>query len=91
MTTYSDISRVIRLGLLIWLGSLSGCAEKLPASVILPDSHTLHPGVSCTWDGDPMKGGTATNCQYDPYRVNIDLGYLRGIMEDLDACRKREF
>lgn len=85
------ISRVTPLVWLIWLISLNACGGKLPASVVIPDSHTLHPGVSCTWDGDPMKGGTATNCQYDPYRVNIDLGYLRGIMEELDACRKREF
>jgi len=91
MLQFRPISRVIRVAWLSCLVSWSACSAKLPASVVIPDSRTLHPAVSCTWeerDGLPVN---PTHCHYDPYRANIDLGYLRAILEDLDACRKMKF
>ena len=83
-----NIFKATQLGWLIWLVSLSACIGKYDARVVIPDSRTLHPAVSCTWEDDHGKPSHPTNCAYDPYRVNIDLGYLREILEDLDACRK---
>lgn len=85
------ISKVILTGLLVSLASLSGCTGKPVAKLVIPDSRDLKPAVSCDWDYD--RSGMPTNphnCVYDGFRVNIDTGFLREILETLDACRSRE-
>lgn len=62
------------------VANLNGCSPKPVASVIIPDSRELRPGVVCDGKGD---------CTVDPNRVTIDLGYLRELIELLDVCRKQ--
>ena len=90
ISTSPSISRGI-LGLSLSLAAnLAGCSTKLPESVIIPDSELLRPAIACKgWDVNsdlPPK-----DCTYDPMRVNIDLGYLRTLIDELDECRKARF
>ena len=79
MSIFNSISPATLLALLALVASLNACSAKPPGSVILPDSHELTAGVVCNDHGE---------CVPDPKRVTIDLGYLREIMDTLDACRK---
>lgn len=58
--------------------SLSGCSEKPIVKVVIPDSHDLGMGIRCD---DLLK-----TCEPDTNRVQIDLGYLRTILQDLEDC-----
>ncbi len=72
-----------------WLVSLNACSVKLPESVILPDNELLRPAVACEWDVNSDL--PPTKCTYDPTRVNIDLGYLRNLVDELSESRKARF
>jgi len=85
MRTLNNTWRRTLLASLILAASLSGCATRHGGeSLVIPDSHELRPAYACEPDGD----GTPTNCAVDPYRVTIDLGYLREIIDLLDGCAK---
>lgn len=56
--------------LLLW----TSCGKNV---VVLPDSRQLIPAIKCP------EGMT---CAVDPGRIVLDRGYLRGIMQDLEAC-----
>lgn len=85
-----SISRMTLLGWLSCLGLLNACTAKPVAKLVIPDSRDLKPAVICDWEYD--RNGmpvNPTNCVYDGFRVNIDTGYLRDILETLDACRRQ--
>ena len=90
LTTWTNISASIRIGILLAFGScllsLTACSATPVVSIILPDSKELRPAALCEWD-DHMN---PTNCRLDPGRATIDLGYAREIADLLDACRKKE-
>ncbi len=89
MRRFSNISATIPLVWLSLAGLLNACTAKPVTKLVIPDSRDLKPAVSCEWDYDrngmPMN---PRNCVYDGFRVNIDTGYLREILETIDACRK---
>lgn len=59
--------------------SWTGCSVK---PVVLPDSHVLRPGMQCQTSPE----GQLTNCVPDPGSLVINKGYLREIMDRLEAC-----
>lgn len=60
----------------------NGCSEKPSASIVIPDRHELREAYVCDHE--------AQVCQHDLTAVTIDLGYLRDIIDQLDACRKQK-
>lgn len=60
--------------------SSMGCSERL---VVLPDSHRLKPGIACS-----RMSTTLTDCAEDQAMVQISKGYLREIMDRLEACQQ---
>ena len=60
--------------------SWTGCTSP---PVVLPDSHVLKPGISC----NRMTGALA-ECFQEQGAVQISKGYLREIMDRLEACQK---
>ncbi len=79
--TSSKRSMGIRLACLCLVASWNGCTANPPVSVVIPDSRDLREAYTCDHE--------AKVCQHDPTGVTIDLGYLRAIIEQLDACRKQ--
>lgn len=77
-----------QLAILVGLSSLvlswSGCREKHIEKLVLPDSKELRPAIKCVIN----EQDELAECMLDPSRVTIDLGYLRNIIDLLDACRK---
>ena len=58
----------------------TGCSAT---PVVLPDSHVLKPGISCN-----RMTGTLAECFQEQGAVQISKGYLREIMDRLEACQK---
>lgn len=54
---------------------------KPSASIVIPDSHELSTGYRCD--------AQAQECVVDETAVTIHLGYLRELLELIDACRKQ--
>ena len=84
-------SRILTLPVL--LCALVACTIKpKPAAVIvLPSDRTLPPGITCAPEPGAVPQGVSlvadsTRCYFDAGRVQISKGYLRDIMQDLEAC-----
>lgn len=53
--------------------------------MVIPDSKELTVGVTCEW----TEALEPVNCKADPKRVQIDIGYLRWILEALTICDQK--
>src|SRR3990167_8533879 len=84
MLRFLNFMTAIRWGMLSLVLSLTACTGKPAVKLVIPDSRELRPAATCEWSA----AMEASGCVWDQDRVTIDLGYLREIIDRLDACDK---